>query len=49
MLEGHVTMTGNTLHIDPNDGSPSVEYRIENGHLERRTVEAAAQEAALSK
>jgi hypothetical protein len=43
MPEPRVMMTANTFHIDPNDGSPSVEYRIENGRLERRTVEAAAQ------
>lgn len=26
------------LRIDPNDGAPVVEYRIENGGVERRTV-----------
>ena len=31
-------MACNKLRIDPNDGSPAVEYRIENGGVERRTV-----------
>ena len=31
-------MACNKLRIDPNDGSPIVEYRIENGGAERRTV-----------
>ena len=43
MLQARVTMAASRLHIDPNNGSPSVEYRIENGRLERRTVGAAAQ------
>jgi hypothetical protein len=33
----------NKLRIDPNDGSPVVEYRIENGRVERRTLGASAQ------
>jgi len=32
-------MTCNRLRIDRNDGSPVVEYRVENGCLEYRTIE----------
>jgi len=39
-----VRMAVQTLHIDPNDGSPPVNYRIEHGRVERRTVELAAPE-----
>jgi hypothetical protein len=31
----------NRLHIDPCDGSPVADYRIENGCVESRTLEAA--------
>jgi hypothetical protein len=31
----------NRLRIDPGDGSPVVDYRIENGSVESRTLEAA--------
>lgn len=31
----------NKLRIDANDGSPVVEYRIDGGGVERRTVETA--------
>lgn len=33
-------MACNKLRIDPNDGSPVVEYRIENDGVERRMVAA---------
>lgn len=32
-------MASNTLRIDPGDGSPVVDYRIENGRVERRVLE----------
>jgi hypothetical protein len=38
-------MTCNKLRIDPNDGSPVLEYRIEDGRVERRTVEIATPES----
>ena len=34
-------MTCTKLRIDPNDGSPVLEYRVEDGRVERRTVEIA--------
>jgi hypothetical protein len=43
MLEECFTMAISTLHIDPNDESPSVNYRIESGWVESRTVEFVAQ------
>jgi len=33
----------NRLHIDPCDGSPVVDYRIENGCVERQSPETAAE------
>lgn len=33
----------NKLRIDGFDGSPAVEYRIQNGHVARRTVDSAAE------
>jgi hypothetical protein len=36
---GRGTLVCNRLCIDPNDGSPAVEYRIENHRVERRTRE----------
>lgn len=33
----------NRLHIDPCDGSPISEYRIENGRVESRTLETVAE------
>jgi hypothetical protein len=41
-------MTFNRLRIDTNDGSPVVEYRIENGGVERRTLEMAAEKSAVT-
>lgn len=38
-------MACNKLRIDPNDGSPVLEYRIEDGRVERRTVEAPVPES----
>ena len=38
----------NKLRIDPNDGSPVLEYRIEDGQVERRTVETPALEGAAT-
>jgi hypothetical protein len=38
----------NKLHIDPNDGSAVLEYRIEDGRVERRTVETPALEGAAT-
>src|SRR5215469_8060316 len=32
----------NKLRIDPNDGSPVLAYRIEDGRVERRTMEMPA-------
>ena len=37
-------MAFNTLRIDAGDGSPIVHYRIENGRVERRLVEAVEEE-----
>ena len=37
-------MACNTLRIDRGDGSPVVEYRIENGHVERRAAESVFDE-----
>ena len=39
-------MSSNKLRIDPNDGSPVVEYRVENGCLERRIIGASAELSA---
>jgi hypothetical protein len=33
----------NKLRIDPGDGSPVVDYRIENGFVEKRTLETGAE------
>lgn len=33
----------NRLRIEPRDGSPIVDYRIENGRVEHRTLETAAE------
>jgi hypothetical protein len=39
----------NRLRIDPGNGSPAVEYRIENGFVESRTLETdAARRSNLS-
>ena len=38
----------NGLRIDPCDGSPVVEYRIENGCVEGRTLEAAVKEGTAT-
>jgi hypothetical protein len=38
----------NRLRIDPCDGSPVVDYRIENGCVESRTVETAAESGITS-
>jgi hypothetical protein len=35
MVEKGGILVCNRLRIDPNDGSPAVEYRIENGRVER--------------
>lgn len=35
-------MAFNTLRIDPGDGSPIVDYRIENDHVDCRVADAAA-------
>jgi hypothetical protein len=35
---GRGTLVCNRLCIDPNDGSPAVEYRIENHRVERRAL-----------
>jgi hypothetical protein len=32
----------NRLRIDPGNGSPAVDYRIENGFVESRTLETDA-------
>jgi hypothetical protein len=37
------TLKCNRLRLDPNDGSPVVDYRIENGRVERRTLVPAAE------
>ena len=36
----------NHLRIDPGHGSPVVDYRIENGHVESRTLESVAERNA---
>lgn len=41
-------MACNKLRIDPNDGSSVLEYRIEDGQVERRTVETPALEGAAT-
>lgn len=41
-------MACNKLRIDPNDGSPVVEYRIENGRVARRTVAACTGDGVAS-
>jgi hypothetical protein len=38
----------NRLRIDPCDGSPVAEYRIENGSVESRTLEAAVEEGTAT-
>jgi hypothetical protein len=38
-----VRMAVQKLHIEPNDGSPPLHYRIERGQVERRTVELVAE------
>lgn len=37
---GRVLITWNKLRIDPNDGSPILEYRIQNGRVEHRSQAA---------
>jgi hypothetical protein len=39
----------NRLLIDPCDGSPVVDYRIENGGVESRTLEAAEMDTTTEK
>jgi hypothetical protein len=39
-------MTCTTLRIDPNDGSPVTEYRVEDGRLEHRTIRILAEPGA---
>jgi hypothetical protein len=38
----------NRLRIDPGDGSPVVDYRIESGGVESRTLETAAERTAAT-
>jgi hypothetical protein len=38
----------NRLRIDPGDGSPVVDYRIENGSVESRTLETAAESSTAT-
>jgi hypothetical protein len=38
----------NKLRIDPNDGTPALEYRIQDGRVERRTVETPALDGAAT-
>jgi hypothetical protein len=33
----------NRLRIDPGDGCPAVEYRIEDDHVDRRVLDSAAE------
>jgi len=37
----------NRLRIDPGNGSPAVDYRIENGFVETRTLETDATKSSL--
>ena len=41
--EGFHMLACNRLRIDPCDGSTAVDYRIENGWVESRTLEIAAE------
>ena len=43
-----LNMTSNRLRIDPNDGSPVLEYRVENGCFEHRTIGASAGPSATA-
>ena len=38
----------NRLRLDPGDGSPVVDYRIENGCVESRTLETAAESSTAT-
>jgi hypothetical protein len=38
----------NRLRIDPGNGSPAVDYRIENGCVESRTLETDAAKSTLA-
>jgi hypothetical protein len=38
----------NKLRIDPNDGSPVVEYQIENGGVECRTIATCSEDGVAS-
>jgi len=41
--EKRVMLGRDRLRVDPNDGSSGVEYRIENGAVERRSIGKRAQ------
>src|SRR5215472_12818904 len=40
-------MSSNKLRVDPSDGSPVMEYRIEDGTVERRTLQNPKERGTL--